>query len=212
MKRIILILLTCVTAFTCISCGNTPEEPKEAVFETAQMQRIAELAVMECYYHNVAKYYEKDAEGILLWKKDKRFWIEYSGIVKFGIDASLIDLSVEDNVITITIPEATVQGCKVDSSSLTKDSFIIDKRSAKITSEDEKRAFDEAQEYLKETASNDKMLLMEARNRAKSLLSEYVDTIGDAVGKKYKIKWIFIDAKGDSTGSVVDDIDNEQSE
>jgi len=40
------------------------------------MKTIANLAVMDVYYHNVAKFKEEDVKGVLLWKKDKHFWVE----------------------------------------------------------------------------------------------------------------------------------------
>lgn len=110
----------------------------------SQMKAICELAVMECYYHNVSKFKEEDAEGILWWKKDKHFWIEYSGIIKLGIDISMVNIEITDTQITIIFPEAKVLECKVDSASLTKESFIVDKNLAKIDAADKVKSFTEA--------------------------------------------------------------------
>lgn len=195
MKKIIILFMTCILMIMCTACSTTKEEINIEP-QISQMKSICELAVMECYYHNVAKYTEEDAKGILWWKKDKHFWIEYSGVVKLGIDVSLVSIEVNDSQITITLPEAKVQGCKVDSSSLTEDSYIVDKDSADIKAEDEILAFKEAQRQLEETASNDKALLAEARQRAQTLLEDYVTNIGNAVGKEYSINWIYIDANG----------------
>lgn len=62
-KRTVLILCTIVLT----SCGVS-EKPKD-VLEISQMRVIAELAVMECYYNNVAKYKKEDVSGFLFWKK-----------------------------------------------------------------------------------------------------------------------------------------------
>lgn len=206
MKKIIILFMTCILTIMCTACSSTKDEINIEP-QISQMKSICELAVMECYYHNVAKYTEEDAEGILWWKKDKHFWIEYSGVVKLGIDVSLVSIDVEDSQITITLPEAKVQGCKVDSSSLTEGSYIVDKNSADIKAEDEILAFKEAQIQLEETASNDKALLAEARQRAQTLLEDYVTNIGNAVGKEYSIKWIYIDADGKQS----DDSSSERS-
>ena len=73
--------------------------------ELSQMKAISELATMECYYHNVAKYEEENATGFWLWKKDKRFWIRYDGTVTMGIDASKVSVKVKKNdEVIITIP------------------------------------------------------------------------------------------------------------
>lgn len=183
--------------------GDVSEKENPALAiepQPAQMKSICELAVMDCYYHNVAKYYEKDAEGVLFWKKDKRFWIEYGGIVRFGIDVSLVNIDVDGAKITVTLPEAQVLSCKVDSSSLTRDSYIIDKNSADITGEDETKAMAEAQVKLEEKAKSDKRLITEARNRAQKLLEDYITNISNAVGKIYTVKWIYTDSSGKETG------------
>ena len=63
-KTLISIMLICM-AFSLVACGNKENE-KSVNMEPniTQMQSICELAVMECYYHNVAKYYEEDATGV----------------------------------------------------------------------------------------------------------------------------------------------------
>ena len=91
--------------------------------------------------------------------------------------------------------------CKVDSSSLTEDSYIVDKKSADITAEDENAAFAAAQKKLEEAAAGDKALLSKAQQRAQTLLEDYVDNIGDVVGKEYKINWIYIDAESKPAGT-----------
>ena len=189
----------------CTACGK-PEEEKIAVEpQLIHVRSICELATLECYYHNVAKFYEEDAEGILWWKKDKHFWIEYSGIVTFGINVSLVNIEVTGSQITITLPEAEVQSCKVDSSSLTEDSYIVDKDSAKISAEDERLAFEEAQRVLEETAANDKVLLAEAQQRAQSLLIDYITNLGNVAGEQYSIKWVYVDTNGNPLGTSYDE-------
>ena len=200
MKKPIALFLSVLMLFACAACGRQPEKtmgPKDS-----QMKAICELAVMDCYYHNVAKYYKEDASGSLWWKKDRHFWIEYSGTVKLGIDASLVNVKVDDTQVTVTIPEAKVLSCEVDSSTLTEDSFIVDKNSAKIEAADEVEAFDNAQADLRETASNDRALLASAQQRAQQLLEEYITNIGNVVGTQYSIQWVYVDANGDPLGTA----------
>ena len=204
MKKFVILILVLSVLLTCTACGkqnSIDTEPK-----VSQMKAICELAVMDCYYHNVAKYKKEDAEGFLLWKKDKHFWIEYSGVVTLGIDASLVSLEVADDEVIITIPEAQVLGCKVHTESLTKDSFIVDKDSADIKAEDETEAFRIAQEQLAKDAASDRTLLANAQQRAQSLLEEYVMNIGKVVGKSYSIKWNYVDVEGDPIGNNSNDL------
>lgn len=205
MKRIIAILLMIASLLALCACGAASVPPATEEPQITQMRTICELATMDCYYHNVAKYYEKDAEkGILgLGKKDKKFWVEYSGEVTIGLDATLVALQVSGDQVTITIPPAKVLGAKVYSDSLTTDSYIIDKDSADITAEDQTRVFENAQADMLDQASNDHLLLFNAQQRAQMLLEDYVTNIGNAIGVTYQINWIYLDENGKPIDSAV---------
>ena len=205
MKRIIAILLLIASLLSLCACGDASVPPATEEPQITQMRTICELATMDCYYHNVAKYYEKDAEkGILgLGKKDKKFWVEYSGEVTIGLDATLVALQVSGDQVTITIPPAKVLGAKVYSDSLTADSYIIDKDSADITAEDQTRVFENAQADMLAQASNDHLLLFNAQQRAQMLLEDYVTNIGNAIGVTYQINWIYLDENGKPIDSTV---------
>ena len=195
MKKRICLFLAVVLLLGAVSCGQTenanaePEKKVEPQF--SQMQTICELATAKCYYHNVAKYFEKDTSGFLFWKKDKHFWIEYAGVVTIGIDTSQLRMEIEDDTVKITIPKARVMDCVVDDSTLTKESFIVDPASDQPTATDQQKAFQEAQNNMKQAASDDAALLANARERAKKLLEDYVKNIGTITGKEYKVKWIY---------------------
>lgn len=193
MKRYYSILCTLILLF--VSTGCSKEEPMPDP-DFGQMVSICELAVMDCYYHNVAKYFEPDAQGKWFWAKDKQFWVEYSGNVRMGVDSSLVNISVKNDQVSITLPPAKVLSASVDPSSLTSDAFIVAKNSAKITYEDEQLVFAEAQDYITEMASSNTTMLGNAQERVKSLLTEYVTSIGDAVGMNYQISWVLVDDNG----------------
>lgn len=193
-KKLVSLLVILIMTVSFSGCENKHTKVSAILPEESQMRTICKLATMECYYHNVAKYTEEDATGILWWKKDRKFWIEYSGIVTLGVDASLIDLDVNGDTVTIALPPAKVLSCEVDKETLTKDSYIIAKNSAKVSAEHQTIAFKEAQERMKQSASEDTELLNSARERAKQLLNDYVVNIGECVGKTYDIVWIDIDS------------------
>ena len=199
MKKTILFFLAGVLMLCTASCGNSNTASVHLEPKTSQMKAICELAVMDCYYHNVAKFEEENAEGILWWQKDKHFWIEYSGVVTLGIDASLVSVDVKDTEVTITIPQATVLTCTVDSASLSEDSFIVEQGSAKVDADDEIVAFAAAQAQLKENASSDTALLASAQQRAQTMLEDYITNIGNAVGKEYSIKWVYLNTEETET-------------
>ncbi len=215
MKKLLIGMMLVLMTLSLAACGEKKEEENTVNMEpeVTQMQSICELSVMECYYHNVAKYYEEDTEGFLFWEKDKKFWIEYSGIVTIGVDASLVSMEVDGTTVTITIPEAEVLQCEVDENSLSKDSFIVDSKSADITAEDQTYAFEQAQQDLWNTAASDTALLSQAQERTKQLLEDYVKNIGDAFGIKYTVKWVYVDTEGnyisgDKPAPDVEDIED----
>ena len=211
-RNISAFLLIFVLLFSCGSCASKKTKQKSINLQVSQMKSICELATMECYYHNVAKYKEEDAEGILLWKKDKHFWIEYSGIVKVGIDVSLLTIKVEENSVVITIPEAKVLGEKVDEASLSDASFIMDNSSATLSGEDEIKAFSEAQKNMVLSASGDSALLASAQQRAQTLLEGYIKNIGNTLGKEYSIEWKYLDTNGNgSTNTTKELSDSKES-
>ena len=214
MKKIVIVMMLILMTLSLVACGDKKES--EGAVNTkpdvTQMKSICQLSVMECYYHNVAKYYEEDATGAWFWAKDKKFWIEYSGIVTIGVNASLVSMEVDGTTVTITIPEAEVLNCEVDEDSLTPDSFIVDEKSADITAEDQTYAFEQAQEDLKNTAASDTALLQQAQDRTKQLLEDYVNNIGEAFGVTYTIKWTYVDKEGNYISGEVNGPDKEDLE
>ena len=190
MKKYLSVILIIIMCFSSVSCAK---EIKNIAPETSQMKSICELAVMECYYHNVAKYKEENATGILWWEKDRHFWMEYAGVVTIGVDTSLMNIEVKDENVTITIPPAKVLGCKVDETTLTEDSFIVAQNSAKVEAEHQTEAFKSAKDKLESEAKSNFTLLAAAQQRVQKLLEDYVTNIGNSVGKTYKIKWIYLE-------------------
>lgn len=201
MKKLMCILISAVLTLSLAACSDTEPAPVDMEPKTSQMKAICELAVMDCYYHNVAKYELKDAEGFLWWTKDKNFWIEYSGVVTLGVDVSRVTVEVDGTKVTISIPAAEVLSCTVDSSSLTEDSYIVAQDSAAIEAEDEIEAFSVAQADLEATASQDTALLASAQQQAQQLLEDYITNIGKATGKSYSIEWIYLDENNVPVGS-----------
>lgn len=190
MKKYLRIYLIVMMCFSCIACAKQSSDIEP---EASQMRSICELATMECYYHNVAKYNEKDASGMWWWQKDRNFWMEYAGVVTIGIDASLLNIEVNGENVTITVPPAKVLGCKVDEATLSEDSFIVAKDSAKVEAKHQTEAFKSATEKLENEARSNSALLATAQQRVQKLLEDYVENIGNSVGKTYKIKWVYLE-------------------
>ena len=132
MKKLISSVLACALLFAMAGCDSKKKEEEkkpEQTIEITEMREIAELATVDCYFHNVAKSdRELNPEWYEFWeKKNMRFWVEYEGIVTIGIDVSKLRVEVsDDNVVTITLPEAVVLDAIVSEDSLNADSFYFD--------------------------------------------------------------------------------------
>ena len=175
-------IMNCVLAFalllTMAGCSSRKKEEKkpEQTIEITEMREIAELATVDCYFHNVAKSdRELNPEWYEFWEK-----VEVS----------------DDNVVTITLPEAVVLDVIVSEDSLTADSFYFDPNAKKPSPEEQTEAFKQAQNEMKNTAEKNQALLANARSNAKELLKNYVKSIGEAVGVEYTIVWKYPEDMG----------------
>ena len=84
--------------------------------------------------------------------------------------------------------------CKVDSSSLTDDSYYYSGKTGKA--EDAGEAFRQAEESMRKGAEKDTTLLNNAQQKAMKLLEEYVQNIAKLSNQDYTINWIYVDNNG----------------
>lgn len=185
----------CVTALLLLTtaCGKA-EEPALPLPQEGQVKAICQLAVLECDYHNLAKYQDGQKVERFLWMtKGKRFWVEYSATAVLGIDADQVSMELQGDVVSITLPRARVLNCKVNGDSLSKDSYIVDKDSAPVTAQDEVAAFQEAQDGLQKTVEADGDMLNLAQTRVEDLLRNYVNSLAKATGTEYQVEFHYIE-------------------
>lgn len=195
-------LLILVLVVDIVLCGvfvltkvlNRPEPAVQQISES-NVRRICELASLECYYHNVSNW-NQDAYGILAFAGygEKKIWIEYDGIVRVGINAGKVKISDpdKDNVITVTIPEATVLDKDLDEISIKE---IVSDRTVlfftdTVNTEDKMKALAAAQDDMELSAANNDMILGEAQERAKKIIERNIIALGEAGGKHYKVKFV----------------------
>ena len=172
--------------------------------EYSAVNAICELATLKSFYHNVVVCEEepsgtvKTISTVLLWPFDriaktgyKQFWLEYSGIVETGIDASQIQIGNPDanGVVEVFVPDAKVLSVYADESSLSEP--LTEKGLfTTITGEEQARAFAQAQGAMREDAESDQGLLGRAKNNAKILLEQYIKKTGNGIGVDYSVKWV----------------------
>ena len=172
--------------------------------EYSSINAICELATLKSFYHNVVVCEEepsgtvKTISTVLLWPFDrlaktgyKQFWMEYSGIVEAGIDASQVQINDPDanGIVEIYIPNAMVLSVYADENSLSEP--LTEKGLfTTITGEEQAKAFAKAQSVMREDAANDQALLTRAKNNARILFEQYVKETGKGMGVDYSVKWI----------------------
>lgn len=189
------VVAACVTALLLLTtaCGKA-EEPALPLPQEEQVKTICQLAVLECEYHNLAKYQDGQKVERFLWMtKGKRFWVEYSATAVLGIDADQVSMELQGDVVSITLPRARVLNCKVNGDSLSKDSYIVDKDSAPVTAQDEVAAFQNAQDGLQKTVEADNNMMNLAQKRAEELLKNYVNSLAKATGTEYQVEFHYIE-------------------
>lgn len=165
----------------------------DATPDFSGIKDVAELSALECYYHNVVKYH-KDADGWLFGIGnigEKNMWFEYDGIVQMGVNMDQAKISEPDanGVVTITVPQVEILGHPdIDTDSMT-DPIEANGWFTGLSAEDKSKALSDAQANLLEVATNDDRSKLQAKERAKSLLEQYVKNVGEAIGKTYTVKW-----------------------
>jgi hypothetical protein len=194
------VALVCGTALT--GC-TTQEQVEEPTPDFSGYTKVADLATLECSYHNVAEIYNNGTDLIfgLVNVGYKKAWFEYDGSVTLGVDVSKVKIEGpdENNVVTITIPKAQVIGTPDADVSTFSEIYTDEGSFAQITSVDQTQAYQTAQEEMRESAENNADLMNQAQTRAKTLLSKYVQSVGESVGKNYEVK--FVDATDETTTS-----------
>ena len=182
---------------------ETKEVPAEQPVPEFSIQRICELAMLECFYHNVSEWSDP---GNFIGYGKKKLWIEYDGKVRVGIKASQVQISEpdENGLITVTLPTAIILDKDLDEDSM----YEIDSESKlwgviplydAVNTEERKEAVAEAQKDMEENASSDEMILTEAEERAKRVIEKNIVEIGEKSGKQYKVKFVEVDETEDST-------------
>lgn len=189
-KLISLILACCLAAFALSACSE------EKTPDFSGYERIAELSTLECTFHNVAEIYN-DGTDILFGINVgyKKAWFEYDGTINLGVDVSKVRIEGPDanGVVTIAVPNAQVLGLpdadETTFSDIYKDTGVL----TRIETVDQSEAYKTAQAKMKESAENNSELMSQAKERAKTLLGQYVQNVGQSIGQNYEIK--FVDAE-----------------
>lgn len=189
-----ILMISVIIAFGIQLLPNKKLPDEEIKPDFSGVTEICELATLRCYYHNVAKLNES-SKGIFKygWGKYgyKKLWMEYDAIIEIGIDANEVEVHEpkENGIVEIYIPKATI--INVDSDENSMETPICEKgKFTRITTEDQRKAYENAQTKMRKSADNDKSIKKQAYENAQKLLEQYVVKIGEQSGKQYTVEWL----------------------
>ncbi len=192
MKKFKITLLALILLFGFTGCGKNKQVDLND--EVTKIQTMGELVTMEAYFHNVAKLEKDKDKGIKsLLQKERKLWIDYTGIVKLGVDMTRVKISVKgNNQIDVFIPKAKIIGePDIDDKEFNTNSFIESEDgliSNKLTMEDSRDAMALAQEEIIKKVNSDTNLLKKAQLRAKNLVEEYINDF-EGSDNNYIFNW-----------------------
>ena len=197
-----IILLVAALCIQFIPNNKTTASP--SLSDYSSVNAICELATLKSFYHNVAIYEVQPETSnnflddvILLPLKNlvnagyKKLWVEYSGIVEIGIDASQIQIANADQngIVNAFIPDAKVLNVYADEKTVSKPVTETGMFTT-INGEDLSKAFALAQSAMRQEVENDQTLLLKAKNNAKLLMEQYIINTGKKIGVEYTVNWM----------------------
>lgn len=195
MKKTTLIILCVLLSCGTFGCAPKNRNSVKKEPDITQIRSICNLATLECYYHNVAKSTKTAGSGIShVGEIDRKFWIEYTGIAKIGIDMSKVDMQIEGDTVTVFLPNAKLLSIDIEEDDLNEGSYIASAdsiNSNKITAEDQTKAINNAQSTMAESVRNNPQLLLNAQSRAQDLIENYINQLGELSNTEYNIKWVY---------------------
>lgn len=193
MKKVYLIITILLSILCLTGCKEASEEVLKENMK--KLELTGNLVTYQVYYHNVLEYEKKPGSGIEHWFEIKRMlFAEYTGTIKLGINLSKVKINVTGNTINVVIPKTTIIGePNVDKNDFSPKNFIVSRdswlNSNPITADDSAKAFDEAQQSMKNSVLQDTELLATAQKRAKILIEENINQFSGMSKGSYTIKW-----------------------
>ena len=136
--------------------------------------------------------FEDNGNTFIVTYGNKKAWIEYTGIIKIGIDAKKLSVDTDNNNVIITMPHAKILSISLDPESI-NENWVENGLFASINAEDRTIAIAEAQANMEESVRQDESLLKQSEDRAKHMIEKYIQSVGKKLGKKYSITWNTID-------------------
>lgn len=189
---IIAILLVALLIFYAGTRFASSSEPKiSSTGLSQQLQEIEELATMSYNYTKVGKFSNNlTFNGWDIPLTQKSFLITYDGKLKAGVKMDKIEVAINNNIITVSIPEIEILSNEIDESSI--EVYDETKNVFNPISVNDYTTFAKKQ---KEAIENG--LLSEAATKTQSTIKKYLNAIPGIDGN-YEIKVKFLETKKES--------------
>lgn len=190
-KKIVLYILTflMIIPFIC-GCGKK----RDVELDVDQLRKISNWVTLEAKYHNVAVVNKTAGTGLAHFGEvDRKAWIEYTGIIKIGVVADDIDMTVKGNKVKITMPKPSV--LFINYKDYNENSFYRSKDSwfnkNKLEYTDVNEAMKVADEKMLEKVNSNQKLFDESKNNLEVLMRNYIEGVGELNGIKYEVTFSY---------------------
>lgn len=172
---------------------TSKQEPEEV--ETFKgIQKAAELCTLECYYHDVAVY-EKEPDKFFNMTffnyGAKKYWMEYDGIVRIGIDVDKMKIEdpTQDGLVKVYVPRAEIISISENEDSIqppvSEKGILTD-----ISFKEKMEAFKDSQKSMEQIAKENTQLIEQATDIAKEVIEQFIVETGNLKGKSYQVEWL----------------------
>lgn len=185
---VIIILIICLLIFFAGMkfAGSSSEPVISSTALTQQLQEVNDLTTMEYNYTKVGKFENSlDLNGWTLPLTTKSFLLTYSGQIKAGINMDKVEVTVKDNVITVTLPDIKILSNILDENSI--EVYDETKNIFNPISINDYKKFATQQKDKVEEESIENGLLSEAATKAQSAIHKFLNMV-PAIKDSYSIE------------------------
>lgn len=149
-----------------------------------RLAEIQELATQEYHYTNMGRFQNQlDFYGWKVPFTTKSFIVAYDGVIKAGVDLSQVKVTVENQTITVTLPEGKILSHEIDEDSL--EVFDETKNIFNPIRIEDYTGFTADQRASMEERATEEGLLTAASERARTLVEQFIAALPNA--KEYTI-------------------------
>ena len=175
---ILILLVVALAIFAMVQIKRSNGEQVHTISKASleKMLEISDLSTLDYTYNAIANVNDEDGKP--------KYHVAYKGTVTAGIDFSQIGIEFNEKVITITIPEASVQNIDVDMGTM---NFIFEKKKYE-TETVSQEAYAACREDLEKRAAEEPRLLSMAKENATEAVKALVEPWVQQVDKEYTVE------------------------